>query len=60
MLHVIPQHPFLGPRMEAHLPVQPVPHRMPVQGMLEPVRSYVGGKAASRGLVKKAGVVYNE
>ncbi len=57
---MIPQHQFLGARMEAHLPVHPVPNRMPVQWMLEPVRSDVRGEATSQQLVKKAGVVYNE
>jgi hypothetical protein len=42
-LHVIPQHEFLRVRMEVYLLVYPVRNRMPVQMMLEPVRSYVSG-----------------
>ena len=42
-LHVIPQHQLLGIRMQVHLLVHPVGNRMPVEMMLEPVRSYVSG-----------------
>jgi hypothetical protein len=40
---MIPQHQLLGIRMQVDLLVHPVGHRMPVQMMLEPVRSYVSG-----------------
>ena len=40
---MIPQHELLGVRMEVDLLVHPVRNRMPVQMMLEPVRSYVSG-----------------
>jgi hypothetical protein len=40
--------------------VPPVENRIAFQVMPEPVRSYVSGKAASRELAKKVGVVYNE
>jgi hypothetical protein len=43
MLHVVPQHELLGIRIEIHLLVHPVGYRMPVQVILEPVRSYVRG-----------------
>jgi len=42
-LHMIPQHELLGIGMEVDLLVHPVGNRMPVQVMLEPVRSYVRG-----------------
>ena len=42
-LHVIPQHQLLGIRVQVHLLVHPVGNRMPVEVMLEPVRSYVRG-----------------
>jgi hypothetical protein len=42
-LHVIPQHRLLGIRMQIHLLVHPLGHRVADQVMLEPVRSYVSG-----------------
>jgi hypothetical protein len=42
-LHVVPQHQLLGVGVEIHLLVHPLRHRMPVQMVLEPVRSYVSG-----------------
>jgi hypothetical protein len=50
-LCVIAQHEFLGIGLQIHLLVyprcarhrHPVGHRMPVQVVLEPVRSYVSG-----------------
>ena len=42
-LHVIPQHEFLGIRMQVDLLVHPIGHRIAVQVILEPVRSYVSG-----------------
>jgi hypothetical protein len=40
---MIPQHQLLRVRMQVHLLVHPLGHRMPVHMMLEPVRSYVSG-----------------
>jgi hypothetical protein len=40
---VIQQHQFLRVGIQIDLPVHPVENRMPVQVMLEPVRSYVSG-----------------
>jgi hypothetical protein len=45
--NVIPQHQLLRVRMQVHLLVHPLGHRMPVQVMLEPVRSYVSGTISS-------------
>lgn len=42
-LHVVPQHEFLGIRMEIDLLMHPLRHRIAVLLVLEPVRSYVGG-----------------
>ncbi len=42
-LHVISQHQFLWLRIQIHLLVHPLRHQVPVQMMLEPVRSYVSG-----------------
>jgi hypothetical protein len=42
-------HPSIRVRMQVHLPVHPVGHRMPVvQMMLAPVRSYVSGTSLWR------------
>jgi hypothetical protein len=40
---MIPQHQLLGVGMQINLLVHPVGNRVPVQVMLEPVRSYVSG-----------------
>jgi len=40
---VIPQHQLLRVRMQVHLLVYPLGHRIAVQVVLEPVRSYVSG-----------------
>jgi hypothetical protein len=40
---VIAQHQLLGVGMQIHLLVHPPRHRIAIQGMLEPVRSYVRG-----------------
>ena len=40
---MIPQHELPRVRMEVDLLMYPVGNRMPVQMMLEPVRSYVSG-----------------
>ena len=42
-MHVIPQCQLLRIRMWIHLLAHSVGHRMPIQVMLEPVRSYVKG-----------------
>jgi hypothetical protein len=42
-LDVIPQHELLGVGVEIDLLMRPLRHRMPVQVMLELVRSYVSG-----------------
>jgi hypothetical protein len=45
--NLIPQHQFLGVWMEIHLSVHSLWHRVAVQVMLEPVRSYVSGTISS-------------
>ena len=47
---VMAQHQLLGARVEVDLLVHPVGHRMPVQVMLEPVRSYVSGTISGSNL----------
>ncbi len=42
-LHVIAQHQLLGVGMQIDLLVHPVGHRIAVQVVLQPVRSYVSG-----------------
>jgi hypothetical protein len=41
--HVIPQHELLRVRMEVDRLAHPLANRIPVQVMLEPMRSYVRG-----------------
>jgi hypothetical protein len=40
---MIAQHQLFRIRMQVHLLVHPIGNRMPVQVMLQPVRSYVSG-----------------
>jgi hypothetical protein len=58
--HVIPQHQLFGIRMEVHLLVhprcarhrRPLGHRIAVQVMLQPVRSYVSGTISGSSLCR--------
>jgi hypothetical protein len=47
-IHMVAQHQFLGLRIEIHPLFHPVGHRMSVQVVLEPLRSYFSGTSPCR------------